>query len=171
VPPAPTERGGYSCFASVSIYEMQVSLSRCQQVFSLKLNSPCAQLPKILEFALFGRRIFRLKNHLNLEDRLAILQVADPRRKWYSLDHHRVCVLCNKLTPGGQIVIRSDGRGRHHLSCPTEGCPSTIRAWLYDGNGCHHRPWVKGTSRQAEADCLSLRRIVLSRSNNTEASP
>jgi hypothetical protein len=74
--------------------------------------------------------------HLLPEEKLAILQAADPRRKWYSLDDQRVCVLCGRAITGRQIEIRRDSVGRCSLKCPTPGCTALPNDWFYRGNGC-----------------------------------
>ena len=65
------------------------------------------------------------------EEKLAILQSADPRRKWYSLDDRRVCVLCDRTINGHQIEVIPDAAGAFSLRCPTEGCPSLPSDWFY----------------------------------------
>ncbi|HKP04227.1 MAG TPA: hypothetical protein VJU77_12815 [Chthoniobacterales bacterium] len=72
--------------------------------------------------------------HLLSEEKLAILQAADPRRKWHSLDDQRVCVLCGRVITGRQIEITRDSRGGYSLSCPTQGCPALPNDWFYRGN-------------------------------------
>jgi hypothetical protein len=83
------------------------------------------------------------------EEKLAILQQADPRRKWYSLDDERVCVLCDRAITGRQIeIVRADDN-RYILRCPTKGCPSLPSDWFYRGSACsnHRNP----SSRNGEA--------------------
>src|SRR3954451_13953851 len=68
------------------------------------------------------------------EDKLAILQATDLRRKWHSLDDQRVCVLCNRIITGRQIeVTRATGR-RLSIHCTTEGCSSVPSDWFYQGH-------------------------------------
>jgi hypothetical protein len=74
--------------------------------------------------------------HLLPEKKLAILQAADMRRKWYSLDDQRVCVLCDRAITGRQIEIQPDGKGGYILRCPTEGCASLPADWFYHGSSC-----------------------------------
>src|SRR6476646_9203009 len=52
------------------------------------------------------------------EEKLAILQAADLRRKWHSLDDQRVCVLCDRTITGRQIEVRRDPGGTFSLHCP-----------------------------------------------------
>jgi hypothetical protein len=82
----------------------------------------------------FNRSSNPMDAHLLPEDKLAILQAADPRRKWHSLDDQRVCVLCGRAITGRQIDVTRDSLGRYSLSCPTPGCPSLPNDWFYHGN-------------------------------------
>jgi len=84
----------------------------------------------------FSRPDNSMNAHLLPEERLAILQAADPRRKWYSLDDQRVCVLCGRAITGRQIEITRDSTDGYSLRCPTEGCRSLPNDWFYRGNGC-----------------------------------
>jgi hypothetical protein len=70
------------------------------------------------------------------EDKLALLQATDVRRKWHSLDDQRVCVLCDRTITGRQIEVRPEPGGTFSLHCPTEGCPSVPSDWFYQGNAC-----------------------------------
>jgi hypothetical protein len=76
-----------------------------------------------------------MNSHFPPQEKLALLQVADPRRKWYSLDDQRVCVLCDRTITGRQIEIVRDAAGAYFVRCPTEGCPSLPNDWFYHGNG------------------------------------
>jgi hypothetical protein len=84
------------------------------------------------------------------EEKLAILQQADPRRKWYSLDDERVCVLCDRAITGRQIEVVRDNDNGYVLRCPTTGCPSLPSDWFYRGSAClnHKSP----SSRKGEAN-------------------
>jgi hypothetical protein len=84
----------------------------------------------------FNRAPNSMDAHLLPEEKLAILQAADPRRKWYSLDDQRVCVLCGRAITGRQIEIRRDSGGRYSLKCPTPGCAALPNDWFYRGNAC-----------------------------------
>lgn len=75
-----------------------------------------------------------MNSHLLPEEKLAILQAADPRRKWYSLDDQRVCVLCDRAITGRQIEITRGPAGVYSLHCPTPGCPSVPSDWFYHGS-------------------------------------
>jgi hypothetical protein len=75
-----------------------------------------------------------MNSHLLPEEKLTILQAADPRRKWHSLDDQRVCVLCDRAITGRQIEITRDSTGAHSLRCPTPGCQSVPSDWFYHGN-------------------------------------
>jgi hypothetical protein len=92
--------------------------------------------------------------HLLPEAKLAILQAGDPRRKWYSLDDARICVLCDRAITGRQIEIVSDSAGGYSLRCPTPGCPSLPSDWFYRGNACSEPK--SATSRNGEASFLEL---------------
>ena len=83
------------------------------------------------------------------EEKLALLQTTDPRRKWYSLDDQRVCVLCDRAITGRQIEVRRDAAGRDSVHCPTPGCPSLPSDWFYQGNACS--PSGRAKSRTGEA--------------------
>jgi hypothetical protein len=70
------------------------------------------------------------------EDKLAIIQAADLRRKWHSLDDQRICVLCDRVITGRQIeVVRKSG-GIFSVRCPTPGCPALPNDWFYQGSSC-----------------------------------
>jgi hypothetical protein len=69
--------------------------------------------------------------NVTLDDRLLILRAGDPFRKWDSLDDHRVCSVCERKFKGRQIEIRRFPGGRYKFYCPTLGCPSGPRQWLY----------------------------------------
>lgn len=72
--------------------------------------------------------------HLLPEEKLALLQTADSRRKWYSLDDQRVCVLCDRTITGRQIEVIKDAAGAYSLRCPTDGCPALPSDWFYHGS-------------------------------------
>jgi len=68
------------------------------------------------------------------EQKLAVLQALDTRRKWHSLDDQRVCVLCDRVITGRQIRLIQDGAGSFVAQCPTEGCASVPSDWFYHGS-------------------------------------
>jgi hypothetical protein len=68
------------------------------------------------------------------EEKLAILKATDLRRKWYSLDDHRVCVLCDRTITGRQIQVTRESAGTYSVHCPTAGCTSLPSDWFYQGN-------------------------------------
>jgi hypothetical protein len=70
------------------------------------------------------------------EDKLALLQATDLRRKWHSLDDQRVCVLCDRVITGRQVLVKCESAGTFSLHCPTEGCPAVPSDWFYQGNAC-----------------------------------
>ncbi len=70
------------------------------------------------------------------EEKLAILQAADSRRKWHSLDDRRVCVLCDRTITGRQVEVTVEPSGMVSVHCPTEGCQSVPSDWFYQGNAC-----------------------------------
>jgi hypothetical protein len=79
--------------------------------------------------------VMREKLHLmRADEKLTVLQKCDGFRKWYSMDDARICVLCDRFITGRQIRITRDRRGGHALHCPTSGCRSTPREWMYAGN-------------------------------------
>lgn len=77
-----------------------------------------------------------MNSHPLPEEKLALLQTADSRRKWHSLDDQRVCVLCDRAITGRQIEVARDPSGAYSFRCPTEGCPSLPSDWFYHGNAC-----------------------------------
>jgi hypothetical protein len=87
--------------------------------------------------------------HFSPEEKLALLQAADPRRKWYSLDDERVCVLCDRAITGRQVQVVRGDENRYALRCPTEGCLSLPSDWFYRGSACltHKSP----SSQKGEA--------------------
>lgn len=90
-----------------------------------------------------------MNSHLLPEDKLAVLQAADSRRKWHSLDDQRVCVLCDRAITGRQIEVTRDLSGAYSLHCPTEGCPSLPGDWFYHGSACSSEN--KPSQRRGEA--------------------
>jgi hypothetical protein len=68
------------------------------------------------------------------EEKLAILQGADLRRKWHSLDDQRVCVLCDRTITGRQIEVTREPGGGYAVHCPTPGCAALPSDWFYQGN-------------------------------------
>jgi hypothetical protein len=87
-----------------------------------------------------------MNSSLPPEEKLVILQDADPRRKWYSLEDQRVCVLCERTITGRQVEVIRDGAGAYSLRCPTEGCPSLPSDWFYhrNGSGNGKTPSIRG---------------------------
>src|SRR3954468_25080648 len=84
----------------------------------------------------FNLHAFQMDTPLLPEDKLALLQATDLRRKWHSLDDQRVCVLCDRMITGRQIEVTREPGGALTLHCPTEGCPSVPSDWFYQGNAC-----------------------------------
>jgi hypothetical protein len=68
------------------------------------------------------------------DEKLALLQSTDLRRKWHSLDDQRVCVLCDRTITGRQIEVAPEPGGGYSVHCPTPGCPSVPSDWFYQGN-------------------------------------
>jgi hypothetical protein len=75
-----------------------------------------------------------MSSHLLPEEKLALLQATDLRRKWHSLDDQRVCVLCDRKITGRQIEVAPKPGGGYSVRCPTPGCPSVPSDWFYQGN-------------------------------------
>ena len=69
--------------------------------------------------------------NVKLDARLSLLRSGDRFRRWNSLDDQRVCSVCERKFKGRQIEIRRLPGGRCKLHCPTLGCPSGPRRWLY----------------------------------------
>lgn len=97
-----------------------------------------------------------MSEQLRPEERLAILQTADPFRSWHSLDEQRVCILCHKLITGDEIVMTIDADGRRHLHCPTAGCAATPRDWFYHGSAAAPTRPVPSGTRKGEVDLSFL---------------
>jgi hypothetical protein len=83
------------------------------------------------------------------EDKLAVLQANDLRRKWHSLDDQRVCVLCDRIITGREVEVRRDPSGTLSVHCPTHDCPSLPSDWFYQGNSCSGSRPVRGRTREA----------------------
>jgi hypothetical protein len=77
-----------------------------------------------------------MDSHLLPEEKLSILQAIDSRRKWYSLDDQRVCVLCDRTITGRLIEVTQEPGGKYSVHCPTDGCPSVPSDWFYQGSAC-----------------------------------
>src|SRR4051812_32030990 len=84
----------------------------------------------------FNLHAFHMDTPLLPEDKLALLQSTDLRRKWHSLEDQRVSVLCDRTITGRQIEVTREPGGIFSLHCPTEGCPSVPSDWFYQGNAC-----------------------------------
>jgi len=72
-----------------------------------------------------------MATHLKLDDRLSVLRAEDRFQNWISLDDERVCIICKRKFNGRQIDVRRTGNRKHQLRCPTEGCNSGPRLWVY----------------------------------------
>jgi hypothetical protein len=83
------------------------------------------------------------------DDKLAVLQANDLRRKWHSLDDQRVCVLCDRLITGRQVEVTREPGGTFSVHCPTQGCPSVPSDWFYQGNSCSSSRPVHGRTSDA----------------------
>lgn len=83
------------------------------------------------------------------EEKLAILQTTDLRRKWNSLDDQRVCVLCDRTITGRQIEVHREAGGTFSVHCPTEGCPSVPRDWFYQGSAVSNGKSGRSQMREA----------------------
>ena len=73
-----------------------------------------------------------MENEFTSEVQLEILRAADSIRTWHSLEDRRVCACCRRTFDGAELEIRFDQRGRLYLNCPTPGCPSNAKDWLYE---------------------------------------
>lgn len=83
-----------------------------------------------------------MNKHVDLDEKLTVLQASDGYRKWYSLDDQRVCILCERLITGRMIDIWQDRAGTYRLHCPTPGCSGRPRDWFYCGLKGTHRPKI-----------------------------
>ena len=97
------------------------------------------------------------------ENKLKLLQEADPIRLWKSLDETRHCILCEKVISGHDIQITRDRRNFTRLRCPTPGCCATPAEWVHPGNPLLSedawRDWVKMLDSLCDEE-LSQRRPV-----------
>ena len=66
-------------------------------------------------------------------DKLLILRRLDRDRNWESLDDKRYCRCCGATFIGRQVDVvgGTRGSGRLRLLCPTQGCASTSKDWVY----------------------------------------
>jgi len=88
------------------------------------------------------------------EEKLAILQAIDLRRKWHSLDDQRVCVLCDHTITGRQVEVGCEPGGTYSVHCPTPGCPAVPSDWFYQGNALSaSRPAIHGTREATIWSC------------------
>jgi hypothetical protein len=87
------------------------------------------------------------------EEKLAILQAADLRRKWHSLDDRRVCVLCDRAITGREIEVVADSHGVYSLRCPTPGCAALPSDWFYLGTA--YSAHKNSSSRNSEGSFLT----------------
>ena len=75
-----------------------------------------------------------IHQHLASDEKLDALRKGDPLHTWLSLDDRRSCILCEKTFSGRQVEVAISAGGRVRLHCPTDGCASTPREWVYPGN-------------------------------------
>jgi hypothetical protein len=75
-----------------------------------------------------------MNTHLRPEEKLSILRGEDRLRRWNSLDDERLCVLCRRKFNGRQVEVRRFANGKNKLLCPTQGCASEPRQWVYLAN-------------------------------------
>ena len=90
------------------------------------------RIPKAQRSNLIGS--FQMDPHLLPEEKLAVLQAIDARRKWHSLDDQWVCVLCGRAITGRQIDIVREPGGTYSARCPTPECSAVASDWFYQGN-------------------------------------
>jgi hypothetical protein len=94
----------------------------------------------------FNSLVPQMNSKLLPEEKLEIIQAADTRRKWHSLDDHRICVLCDRTITGRQIEVVPGPGGTYSVHCPTPGCGSVPNDWFYQGNASSSsRPVTRGT--------------------------
>jgi hypothetical protein len=94
----------------------------------------------------FSSPVPQMNSKLLPEEKLEIIQAADTRRKWHSLDDHRICVLCDRTITGRQIEVVPGPGGTYSVHCPTPGCGSVPNDWFYQGNASSSsRPVTRGT--------------------------
>ena len=72
----------------------------------------------------------RTSDHVRISERLDLLRELDTTRSWDSLDHERICLLCERQFAGRQVDFTQLNTGVQ-VSCPTEGCKATPHEWVY----------------------------------------
>lgn len=70
-----------------------------------------------------------MTEELSPEERLRILRLTDLKRRWYTVEDKRLCLICERVISGGEIRI-SGGPANYRLSCPTPDCPGTFSHWF-----------------------------------------
>ena len=93
------------------------------------------------------------------EEKLEIIRAADTRRKWHSLDDHRICVLCDRTITGRQIEVARGPGGTYSVHCPTPGCVSLPTDWFYQGNASSASRPVIRNARSEHLEQLDLFRV------------
>jgi hypothetical protein len=78
-----------------------------------------------------------MSEELSTAERLAVLQALDHHRTWHSLNDRRLCVRCAKPFNGLEIHLCREPDGSYHASCPTPGCDSLPKHWLFYGTDSH----------------------------------
>ena len=63
--------------------------------------------------------------------RLILLDQADAKTHWWSLDETRFCKCCEHLIIGKDIRITFDEKEIPHFACPSFHCPGTFGDWEY----------------------------------------
>ncbi len=87
-------------------------------------------IPGHLGFSLRIPLVMRLTP--NNQERLQLLNEAQPDRPWHSCEEKRCCIACERVFRGTAVEIRRDRLGLVHLACP--GCQSPPKLWVRPGN-------------------------------------
>lgn len=66
------------------------------------------------------------------QQRLALLNAAQPRHPWHSCAEKRRCVVCERVFRGSSVKVRSPRRGVTRLACPK--CGSEPALWVRPEN-------------------------------------
>ncbi|MEO7723248.1 MAG: hypothetical protein ABIU29_00945 [Chthoniobacterales bacterium] len=95
-----------------------------------------------------------MSEEISLQERLQILRLTDGARRWYSVDDKLVCLICERIISGREILI-SGRPDQYELACPTKDCPGNASHWLLFAPMADHRAKAPGPDGKGEMDFLS----------------
>jgi hypothetical protein len=84
-----------------------------------------------------------MSGELSPAERLAILRAIDPHQTLRSLNDRWLCVRCMKPFSGLDLHLHRHSDGNYGASCPTSGCDSLPKHWLFYGTDSDSRSVVK----------------------------